>query len=105
MTANFDNVCMNCLTEVKKVTIEIDELGYGSGFDGWGTRLQLCRNCYDKTNPKWWELNIKRNGFNEEYEFETEIFAYVNKLPIIGKELFYNKFIFGWNAHAMKSFL
>ena len=93
---NPNNTCMMCLSKSKLIVIEIKQLGYGSGFDGWGTKIQLCQNCYEKTDSEWWELEIKKTGYMEEYEFENEIFSFINAMPLSGRELFYNRFAHGW---------
>jgi len=77
--------------------IEIGQLGYGGGFDGWKTKIQLCQDCYNKTSSKWWELNIIRDECCEEYEYENEIFDYINSLPLGGQELVYNRFASGFH--------
>ena len=90
---NPDSVCFNCLKENEVNKIHIHPLGYGSGFDGWSTRIQLCDNCLELTDGKWWELVVMReSGYIEYYEYEEEIFDFVRKMPIEGQELFWNKY-------------
>jgi hypothetical protein len=102
---NPEHTCFNCLKETKVHTIEITQTGYGSRFDGLSTKIQLCNECYKLTNPNWWKLEqipIKElNKLGEdfyEYKYENEIFEYVNKLPLLGQELFFNHFASGASA-------
>ena len=37
--------CMNCGTTIDVEGIDILPLKYGSRFDGWGTRVFLCKKC------------------------------------------------------------
>ena len=104
---NPENVCFHCLQqkdegEIHK--IHIPEMGYGSGFDGWSSTIQLCDECYQHTNPEWWKLKevpLEKTGtWSEffEYEFEKAIFEFINQLPLAGQELFWNRFSDGWNS-------
>lgn len=99
---NPDMTCMMCLSEGKINQIVIGDLGWGSGFDGWSTKINLCSRCYKETNPEWWKLNIKRKGYCEEYEFENEIFQYIRSAPLEGQELFWNRYEHG-DHFPMKS--
>ena len=108
---NPENVCFNCLKETEVTEIHIHEMGYGSGFDGWSTKIRLCKDCMSETDSRWWELKEKRCDWDKaddeednygfyEYEFEDEIFEFIHNLPIEGKELLYNRFSRGWNSHG-----
>lgn len=108
---NPDVTCFKCLKGFDKVKhIMIHALGWGSGFDNFSTQINLCHDCYETTDPKWWELkvcgNFDENGNYDEhgewYEFEGEIFKYVNSLPIAGQELFYSRYSYGACAHHME---
>jgi len=96
---NPEDICFNCLKETNVSKIKIYSMGYGSGFDGWSTRINLCTDCMKLTNNKWWELREKQcdwdkennHGFSE-YEFEEEIFDFVRNMPIEGRELFNNRY-------------
>lgn len=93
------HICMKCLCSDKPIrVIEIEELGYGSGFDGAGTEIHLCEDCYHQSNPKIWTLNVVRDGYCEEYEHESEIFAFIESLPLESRELIYNEFEHGWGT-------
>lgn len=94
---NPDNTCCNCLKETKVHKIQIGDMGYGSGFDSWSTQINLCDDCINQTNPEWWKLKTKiafeMGGCNfEEYEFEDEIFNFINQMPLAGQELFWNRY-------------
>lgn len=96
---NPENVCFNCLKKTEVIKIHIGAMGYGSGFDGWSTRINLCEDCINQTNKEWWKLKeIQCNWDKEynhgfyEYEYEDEIFEFVNKMPLIGQELFWNRY-------------
>lgn len=93
-------VCMKCLKEGRIKKINIPELEYGGGFDGFSTVIQLCEDCYEKTNPVWWELEVVSDIINgdwmgETYRYEDEIFNFVESCPIEGQELFFNRFASG----------
>lgn len=98
-------LCWNCLETKDNVRIiKIPELGYGSGFDGAGTEIHLCEECYQKSNPKIWGLKVltdtddKGNWMGEEYEYEKEMFAYFNQLPLVGQQFVLNEYQNGWCA-------
>ena len=95
---NPENVCFNCLKETIVHKINIPALGWGSQFDNFSTRIQLCDNCYSVTNPDWWKLNVikgKTDLEDEHYEYEDEILNFVNQMPLAGQELFWNRFASG----------
>ncbi len=94
-----DGLCWNCLQTKNNVRrIVIPELGYGSGFDGAGTEIHLCEECYQKSNPKIWGLKVLTDDYCEEYEFEKEIFDFFNQLPLVTQQFVYNEYQEGWNA-------
>jgi len=100
---NPECTCLNCLKETKLHTIEINQMGYDSKFDGLSTKIQLCDECYKLTNPDWWKLEIVSNkelgdDFSK-YKYENEIFEFINQMPIAGQELFFNYFASGASAN------
>lgn len=116
---NKNCTCMNCLKEFNENElhiIKINELGYGSAFDGLNTQIILCNNCFEKSNQNYsdiWTLNVKKQWasectyykdvkkdfiINEEYEHESEILIYINSLPIQSQELIWNTFATGYLA-------
>lgn len=103
---NPENVCFNCLKETKVHKIHIPALGYGSSFDNFSTRIQLCDDCCSVTNPDWWKLNVikgKTDLEGEHYEYEDEILNFVNQMPLAGQELFYNRCATGADADNMEA--
>ncbi|MPM35907.1 hypothetical protein SDC9_82501 [bioreactor metagenome] len=99
-----EHTCMKCLAQNKDIkTIEICQLGYGSGFDGFSTKVHLCKDCYKASKPDIWGLQVIADDYCEEYEHEAEIFQYIKTLPLQSQELFYNTYPTGWNAdHQME---
>jgi hypothetical protein len=98
---NPENVCFNCLKETTVHKIDIPALGWGSSFDNFSTRINLCNDCYNLTNPNWWNLNIIKaeiDWHGEHYEYENEILNFVKQMPLAGQELFYNRYAYGANA-------
>lgn len=92
--------CMNCLKETSDLkNITICEMGYGSAFDGAGTKINLCNECYEKSNPEIWSMEVKRTDYYEEYLHEKEMLDYIEKLPLQCRELIYNEFEYGWDAN------
>lgn len=98
---NPENVCFNCLKETEETNLNkiyFPEMGYGGGFDGWSTRINLCEDCMKLTNSDWWKLKekpLKESGVWSdfyEYEYEDEIFKFVNQMPLLGQELFWNRY-------------
>lgn len=85
--------CMKCLGVFDEIkVIEIKALGYGSCFDSESTRVQICKNCLDKTNPEWWNFEIIRKDYSSSYKYEKEIMGFVESCPIEGRELFKNRY-------------
>ena len=73
-------LCWNCLKTKDNIRrIVIPEMGYGGGFDGCGTEVHLCEECYQKSNPKIWGLNVIKEDYCEEYEFE-DVMRIQNKI-------------------------
>jgi len=95
---NPDITCCNCLKETKVNHIEIGDMGYGSSFDGWSTKINLCDDCYKLTNPDWWKLEttpLEESGLWSdfyEYKYEDKIFEFIRTMPIAGQELFWNRY-------------
>ena len=103
---NPENTCFNCLKETVVHKINIPALGWGSQFDNFSTRIQLCDDCYSVTNPDWWKLNVikgKTDLEGEHYEYEDEILNFVNQMPLAGQELFYNRCATGADADNMEA--
>jgi hypothetical protein len=104
---NSKNLCWKCLKHKTHINvIEFGNLGYGSSFDGWGSRIQLCDHCYQESNPKIWDTKIfdERNIYGGHYKYEDKMWGYINNLPIQSRELCENKYCFGWNAdHIMNA--
>ena len=95
-----EGLCWNCLETKENVRkIVIPEMGYGSGFDGAGTEVHLCEECYQKSNPKIWGLNVIKEDYCEEYEFEKEMFEFFNQMPILGQQFVLNEFERGWMSN------
>lgn len=92
---NSENTCFNCLKEIEVNKIIIPALGWGSWFDSWSTRVNLCNDCIKLTDPKWWELEEivgETDTDGSYYKYEKEIFNFINTLPLEGQELFWNKY-------------
>lgn len=101
-------VCFNCLKDFAHEKPEdinvfiIHEMGYGSQFDGFSTKINLCKDCIKKTNKNWWEFEvIEVEDYGGHYKYEDEIFEYTRTLPLAGQELFYSRFASGWNSTYM----
>ena len=96
--------CMNCGTTVDVEGIDILPLKYGSRFDGWGTRVFLCKKCLGASpftsvvvvaNK---ELPDNSNAVEEdllEYKNEDDMFDYIESLPIESQERFFNSNAYG----------
>ena len=75
-------LCWKCLKKFETINIiKFEELGYGSGFDGFATEIHLCEECLNATNGI---LNVEiieeddeqgHIGY-EHYDHEDEIFKY-----------------------------
>ena len=99
---NPENVCFNCLRETDVHKFHIEALGYGSSFDNFSTRMNLCDDCLKLTNPEWWELEIVDidNDFGGSYKYEDEILKFAKQMPVEGQELFYARYAYGACAHS-----
>ncbi len=103
-------LCWKCLKSFHKSrihTISIPEMGYGSSFDGNGTRVQLCDSCYEESNPQIWYMEENHDlygiGRGEEYVYEKEMIDYINSLPLEGRQFAENEFTYGWCSRKMKA--
>ncbi len=99
--ANPENVCFKCLKETKVIKLHISALGYGSSFDNFSTRINLCEDCIAQTNSEWWNFEIKDDEWGGSYKYEKEILNFISSLPIEGKELFYGTYANGACAGYM----
>ena len=94
-------VCFNCLNMNATNHFKIYEMGYGSSFDGWSTKVQLCDDCLTEEKKKWFELNVKYETEQDreydwgKYEYESEIFSWIKSLDVRIRELFYNSYSTG----------
>lgn len=103
---NPENVCFNCLKETTVYKIKIPALAFGSSFDNFSTKINLCDDCYKLTNPDWWKLNIIKGETDcdgKYYEYEDKILQFVNQMPLAGQELFWNRYATGANASYMEA--
>lgn len=93
--------CMKCLRENRLLKeIDIPEMGYGSAFDGSGTKVILCEQCYIESNPNIWSMETKEfDEYCEEYLHEEEMLDYLRQLPLQSQELVFNEFENGWSAN------
>ena len=101
-----ENICLKCLKEYDVsdiTTIYFLEQGYGSKFDGFNSKIQLCPKCYDESKDIL-NTNVVIDEENnlKHYEFEEDIINYINNLPIEGKELFFNRMSWGSTTFSMK---
>lgn len=98
---NTSKLCWKCLKEHDEINnITINPLGYGSIFDGWGTRIQLCKSCYENSDPRIWtgETLVRRDV--SEYKHDQEMWSYVQSLPIVSQQFVENEF--SDTLHKMK---
>lgn len=89
---DYKGLCFKCLSKDNPVDIfSLSYRGYGSGFDGENTKLQLCKNCQPKDISDWFneQPNII-DGYCEDYKYEDNIFEFIKTLPLEGQELFEN---------------
>lgn len=114
---NHDGLCWKCLQSFDKSqihNISIPEMGYGSAFDGEGTKLQLCDECYHesiKDNNDLWSMEEiqffdDEDSFpcGEEYKYEKEMLEYIETLPLQSKQFVWNEFNYGCDAgHKMEA--
>ena len=96
---NTANLCWKCLKEKNPIHVmEFGPLGYGSGFDNCQTKIQLCEECYQKSNPDIWSKEtVYDSEEDREYDFahyihEDKIFEYFDSLPIEGRQFVWNEF-------------
>lgn len=110
------NVCLKCLKKTEKEhlhKIEIEELGFGSMFEGMSTHFHLCDECYDELDKDVWGMHVKKvfaseHGYDllenddypifEEYIYEDEMIRYIENLPIQSQEVILNQNAEGWKA-------
>lgn len=94
-------ICMKCLKESRLLKeIDIPEMGYGSAFDGTGTKVILCKDCYIKSNSSIWSMETRKfDEYCEEYLHEDEMLDYISQLPLQSQELVFNEFKHGWNTN------
>ena len=104
-----EKLCFKCLKEYNPsdmTTIYIFDQGYGSLFDGFNSKLQLCPDCYNKCDTSMWSMEIQTDEENhsfKRYKYEDDIINYINKLPIEGKELVLNRYAWGNSVFSMTS--
>lgn len=92
--------CFKCLKETINLNrIDIPEMGYGGGFDGFGTTLYLCNDCYEASGSELWSMEEKQLGeYFSEYVHDDEMWEYINNLPLQSQELVCNTLPTGFNA-------
>lgn len=91
-------VCMHCLSISDDIKpIKISSMGYGSIFDMTTTQIDLCDECKSLKPKEWWDMKVVNSIEDEDwtlykYEFEDEIYEFINSCPNAGKELFMNRY-------------
>lgn len=105
---NPEDVCFKCLGEFIEKDLHkiiIPEMGWGSGFDMWSTRINLCKDCASVyTDPRWWQLEEVESESDIGgiwYKYEDEIFDFVGTLPMESQELFWNRY--STDSYTMES--
>lgn len=96
---NPEDICFKCLGEFIEKELHkiiIPSMGWGSGFDMWSTRINLCKDCASVyTDPRWWQLEEiegESDISGSWYKYEDEIFDFVGTLPMESQELFWNRY-------------
>lgn len=99
-----EHLCFKCLKEHNNIhKYEISNRGYGSGFDGENTLLQLCDKCNNNDLDKWFNEIPKIEEYWEVYKYEYNIFNFIKTLPLQGRELFENQMSTGACAYNIDS--
>lgn len=94
-------ICMKCLKKKASHFYSLYGRGYGSIFDEFNSKVQLCDDCNDENVKIWIEEKgkwDKEDFCGEEYEYEDKLEDFLESLPIQGRELFHNRFGTGSNA-------
>lgn len=96
---NTEKLCWKCLKEKDIIhEMHFGPLGYGSGFDNCSTKIQLCEECYQASNPDIWSKEVVYDSEEDrEYDYahyihEDKIFEYFNSLPVEGQQFVWNEF-------------
>ena len=98
-------VCMQCLKKKATHTYSIYGRGYGSDYDNFNSKFQLCDDCAKDEYKTWTDEECHWEGemfCGEVYKYEGNISALLKSFPLEAKELFYNRFATGANADTMK---
>lgn len=98
-------VCMQCLKKKATHTYSIYGRGYGSNYDNFNSKFQLCDDCAKDEYKTWADEESHWEGemfCGEVYKYEGNISALLKSFPLEAKELFYNRFATGANADTMK---
>ena len=98
-------VCMQCLKNKATHTYSIYGRGYGSDYDNFNSKFQLCDDCAKDEYKTWADEESHWEGemfCGEVYKYEGNISALLKSFPLEAKELFYNRFATGANADTMK---
>ena len=98
-------VCMQCLKKKATHTYSIYGRGYGSDYDNFNSKFQLCDDCAKDEYKTWTDEECHWEGVmlcGEVYKYEGNISALLKSFPLEAKELFYNRFATGANADTMK---
>lgn len=105
---DYSGLCFKCIQKKDVVTYRISGRGYGSWFDSFNTKLQLCSACKPEGIEEWFnedsfnyemlddyryesEEFFKEHGdwiYTENYKYEQNIYDFVDTLPLEGRELF-----------------
>lgn len=100
---NPDKTCCWCLGEFDNLhEIKIDSMGYGSSFDCFSTQINLCDDCYSKTQKCWWDFNVVESVEGHDYEYAYEIWNFIGNLPLLGRELVINRYARGAGAYKLE---
>lgn len=89
-----EKICMKCLNKDSTHTYDIYGRGYGSIYDSFDTKFQLCDDCADNKYDKWVGeiVELDKDEFIEKYEYEDNIDKLIKSFPLESQELFYNRF-------------
>lgn len=94
-----EDLCFSCLHKKEDIkTYILEKRGYGSAYDNFSSKLQLCPKCrknIDTDIEKWFNEQPVINKYYEEYKNENDITNYILSLPIQGRELFENQISVG----------
>ena len=91
-----ESICFNCLEKKSNIKdFYIYRNDFGSTFDNFHIKIQICNDCKPNDFEKWIDEEPEIEDYCAIYQYEDNIWEFIDQMPVEGQELALNRFASG----------